>query len=166
MNFRQQKSLKNQYLPHSVSKSYQINPAHQGLSNNTKGTYIPILPKFSTTIWVKKSFNIQELLHHRPNTMKPSRCTPPPPELSKDTKNRIWSIPVEWISSSCWCTPPPRELSKDTRRTGFEASFLPASVKWSNYGEPNRHVLTFLHPILLCRLTYWDHSWRCSNTVQ
>ncbi len=34
--------LKNQYLPHSESKSYQIiplNPAHQDLSNNTKGTF-------------------------------------------------------------------------------------------------------------------------------
>jgi hypothetical protein len=42
LNFQWKKSLKNQYLPHSKSKSYQINsihPAHQGLSNNTKGTF-------------------------------------------------------------------------------------------------------------------------------
>jgi len=42
LNFQWHKSLKNQYLPHSKSKSYQINsinPAHQGLSNNTKGTF-------------------------------------------------------------------------------------------------------------------------------
>jgi hypothetical protein len=36
-------TLKNQYLPHSESKSYQIkpikNPAHQDLSNNTKGKF-------------------------------------------------------------------------------------------------------------------------------
>jgi hypothetical protein len=42
LNFQRQKSLKNQYLPHSESKSYQIdstlNPAYQDLSNNTKGT--------------------------------------------------------------------------------------------------------------------------------
>jgi hypothetical protein len=41
LNFQWKKSLKNQDLPHSKSKSYQINsihPAHQGLSNNTKGT--------------------------------------------------------------------------------------------------------------------------------
>jgi hypothetical protein len=37
LNFQWQKSLKNQYLPHSESKSYQIN--HQDLSNNTKGTF-------------------------------------------------------------------------------------------------------------------------------
>jgi hypothetical protein len=44
LGFQQQKSLKNQYLRHSGSKSYQINsiesnPAHQDLSNNTKGTF-------------------------------------------------------------------------------------------------------------------------------
>jgi hypothetical protein len=41
LNFQWQKSLKTQYLPHSESKSYQINlnPAHQDLSNNTKGTF-------------------------------------------------------------------------------------------------------------------------------
>ncbi len=38
LNFQQQKSLKNQYLSHSKSKSYQIplNLAHQGLHNTTK----------------------------------------------------------------------------------------------------------------------------------
>jgi hypothetical protein len=30
--------------------------------------------------------------------MKPSWCTPPPWELSKETKNVIWSIPIWWIS--------------------------------------------------------------------
>jgi hypothetical protein len=42
LNFQQQKSLKNQYLSHSESKSYQIiplNPAYQDLSNDTKGTF-------------------------------------------------------------------------------------------------------------------------------
>ncbi len=44
LNFQLQKSLeKSIYLPHSESKSYQIkiplNPAHQDLSNNTKGTF-------------------------------------------------------------------------------------------------------------------------------
>ncbi len=37
-----QKSLKNQCLSHSESKSYQINswnPAHQDVSSNTKGTF-------------------------------------------------------------------------------------------------------------------------------
>jgi hypothetical protein len=46
--FSGQKSLKNQYLPHSESKSYQknsINPAHQDLSNNTKATF-QFLQKF------------------------------------------------------------------------------------------------------------------------
>ncbi len=37
LNFQQQKSLKIQYLPHSESKSYQIN--HQDPFNNIKGTF-------------------------------------------------------------------------------------------------------------------------------
>ncbi len=42
LNFQQQKSLKNQYLPHSESKSYQINSIKSCSSrslNNTKGTF-------------------------------------------------------------------------------------------------------------------------------
>jgi hypothetical protein len=42
LNFQWQKSLKNQYLPHSESKSNQISSiksAHQALFNNTKGTF-------------------------------------------------------------------------------------------------------------------------------
>jgi hypothetical protein len=50
--------------------------------------------------------------------MEPSPCTPPHRELSKDTKNTIWSILVRWISylqnrkkqnklpsfiDRCWC---------------------------------------------------------------
>jgi hypothetical protein len=39
---------------------------------------------------MKKSFNIQELLHHKSKRMKPSRFTPPPPQgLSKEIKNVI-----------------------------------------------------------------------------
>jgi len=42
LNFQQQRSLKNRYLPHSESKSCQINSSkssRQDLSNNTKGTF-------------------------------------------------------------------------------------------------------------------------------
>ncbi len=42
LNFQWQKSFKNQYLPHSESKSYQINfikSSHQDLSSNTKSRY-------------------------------------------------------------------------------------------------------------------------------
>jgi hypothetical protein len=31
----------------------------------------------------------------------------------------------------------------------------------NHFPEPNRHVLTFLHPILLCR-SHTEHCWRCS----
>jgi len=30
-----------------------------------------------------------------PNAMEPSPCTPPPPELSKETKNTIWRVLVQ-----------------------------------------------------------------------
>jgi hypothetical protein len=43
LNFQWQKSFLNQYLPHSESKSYQMNSikssAHQDLSENTEGTF-------------------------------------------------------------------------------------------------------------------------------
>jgi hypothetical protein len=33
-----------------------------------------------------------------PNAMKPTLCTPPPQELSKETKNTIQGILAQWIS--------------------------------------------------------------------
>jgi hypothetical protein len=39
--------------------------------------------------------------------------------------------------------------------------FLLASANWAQmqeknqFPEPNQHLLTFLHPILMCRVTYW-----------
>jgi hypothetical protein len=105
---------------HSESKSYQINPPHQDLSNNTK-KHIPIPLKFSGMIWFDLIFSeeiiqySQELLHpkskrhgtkpHAPLLAKSfpktprtwseaSQFTPPHQELSKGTKNMIWSIPV------------------------------------------------------------------------
>jgi hypothetical protein len=67
LNFQGQKSLKNQYLQqHSESKSYQINsiknPAHQDLSNNTKGKLhqILIIKTFPTT--PKANSNSSEIL--------------------------------------------------------------------------------------------------------
>ncbi len=67
LNFQWQKSLQNQYLSHSESKSYQINSVKScssRLSNNTKGAfhYFKIL-SYDFIFAVKKSFNIQELLH-------------------------------------------------------------------------------------------------------
>jgi hypothetical protein len=28
----------------------------------------------------------------------------------------------------------------------------------NHFAEPNQHVLTFLHPILMCKVTYWVHE--------
>jgi hypothetical protein len=57
-------------------------------------------------------------------------------------------------------------------------------VNQNYFPEPNRHILTFLHPILLCRITYWAslemhhchsfrfgchgftaHLWRCTIAI-
>jgi hypothetical protein len=52
LNFQQQKSLKNQYLPHSESKSYQINSINSCSSRSFQQLqrHIPIPLKFSATI--------------------------------------------------------------------------------------------------------------------
>jgi hypothetical protein len=65
LNFQRQKPLKNQYLPPFESKSYQINSIKSCSSRSFQQhqRHIPIPPKFSAT--VKKSFNIQELLHRK-----------------------------------------------------------------------------------------------------
>jgi hypothetical protein len=104
LNFQQQKSLKNQYLPLSESKSYQINSIKSCSSRSFQQhqRHIPIPPTFSSMIW----FNFQWRNHSifknfctaSPNIMEPSRCTPPRWVLFKDIKNTIWSIPAQWIS--------------------------------------------------------------------
>jgi hypothetical protein len=72
-------TLKNQYLPHSSeSRSYQINsiknPAHQDLSNDTKGTFqfqLQFSSIFSEEIIIQYSRAIQrhqeqhDVKHHR-----------------------------------------------------------------------------------------------------
>jgi hypothetical protein len=52
VNFQRQKSLKNQYLPHSESKSYQINSIKSRPSKffQEHQRHIPIPPKFSAMI--------------------------------------------------------------------------------------------------------------------
>jgi hypothetical protein len=62
LNFQQQKSLQNQYLPHSESKSYQINSIKSCSSKSSQQhqRHIPIPPKYSAA---KKSFNILDFLH-------------------------------------------------------------------------------------------------------
>jgi len=53
LNFQWQKSLKNQYLPHSESKSYQINSIKSCSSRcfQQHQRHFPIPPKFSATIF-------------------------------------------------------------------------------------------------------------------
>jgi len=91
LNFQQQKSLKNQYLSHSESKSYQINSiksSHQDLSNNTKGTF-QFLRNFR--LWFNLIFSEEIIQYSRTWTHGKSKMlwnednAPPPPwELSKE----------------------------------------------------------------------------------
>jgi hypothetical protein len=104
LNFQWQQSLKNQDLLHSKSKSYQINSIKSCSSRSFQQhqRHIPIPPKFSAMIkfhfqWRNHSI-FKNFCSTSPNIMQPSPCTPPCQELSKDTKNTIWSILVWWIS--------------------------------------------------------------------
>jgi hypothetical protein len=84
LNFEWQKSLENQCLPHSQSKPYQINSIKSCSSRSFqehKGTFQFLLNfqlRFNL-FSVKKSFNIQKLLHckskrHGTKPLHPSSC--------------------------------------------------------------------------------------------
>jgi hypothetical protein len=118
--------LKNQYLPHSESKSYQINSIKSCSSRSFQEhqRHIPIPLKFS----VKKSFNIQELLHckskcHGTKPMHPSLSrafqrhqeyylkNPASVDLITTKQNKLPSFIVRfelWNTwwSCCWFFPP------------------------------------------------------------
>ncbi len=102
---------------------------HQGLSNNTKGTYIPIPPKISAMIWLNFQWRNHSIFKNfcttSPNAMEPSPLTPPRQELSKDAKNTIWSIQFGGSNNyqtktnylplgtpSPWALPPCQDLSR------------------------------------------------------
>ncbi len=74
LNFQRQKSLKNQYLPHSESKSYQINFIKSYLAdlpNNTKGTF-----------WFLKKFQLQFNLIFSEEIIQYSRTFAPEVQIS------------------------------------------------------------------------------------
>jgi len=83
---------------------YQINSIKSCSSRSFQQhqSHIPIPPKFSATILFNFQWRNHSLFKNfcttSPNVMEPSPCTPPPGELSKATKNGIWSIQVRWIS--------------------------------------------------------------------
>jgi hypothetical protein len=103
LNFQSKKSVKSQDFPHFGSKSYQINSTKScsSRSNNTKDTF-QFLRNFQ--LWFNFIFSVKNQSIFKnfcatsPKVMEPSPCTPPCQELSKDTKNTIWSILVWWIS--------------------------------------------------------------------
>ncbi len=116
--------FKNQYLPHSESKSYQINsikillikifPTTPKAHSNSSKIFSYDLFWFS----VKKSFNIQELLHSKSKHHETKPMHPSPWELSKQTKYAIWSIPVQWISS----------VQNKTKQTYYLASWIDVNI--------------------------------------
>jgi len=95
LNFQLEKSLENQYLPHSESKSYQTNSIKSCSSRSLQQHLLGFNFNFQ---WKNHSI-FKNSYTASPNAMKPSWCTPPPRELSKETKNMIRSILVPWISS-------------------------------------------------------------------
>jgi hypothetical protein len=105
LNFQRHKSFLNQYNPHFKSKSYQINfiKSCSSRSFQQHQRHAPIPPKFSARIYLNFQWKNHSIFKNfciaSPNTMEQSRCTPPPWELSKETKNVICSILVWWISS-------------------------------------------------------------------
>jgi hypothetical protein len=91
----------NQYLSHSASNLTKYKSCSSS-SFQQHQSHIPIPPKISAIILFNFQWRNHSLFKNfcttSPNIMEPSLCTPPPPELSKETKNRIWSILVGWIS--------------------------------------------------------------------
>ncbi len=100
LNSQWQNSFKNQYLPHSESKSYQINSI-KSRSFQQHQRHIPIPLKFSAMI----QFNFQWRNHSifknfcttSPNIMEPSRCTPLIESFPKTP--RTWSE-ASWYGGS------------------------------------------------------------------
>jgi hypothetical protein len=72
LNFQQQKSLLNQYLPHSESKSYQMNSikACSSRSFHEHQRHVPIPLKLSATIWYNFQWRnrsiFKNFMHHKP----------------------------------------------------------------------------------------------------
>ncbi len=83
LNFQQQKSLLNQYLAHSKSKSYQINfiKSFSSRSFQQYKTHIPIPLNFLATIYSNFQWRNHSIFKNfctaGPNVMKPSPCTSP-----------------------------------------------------------------------------------------
>jgi hypothetical protein len=94
LNFQWHNSLKNQYLPHSESKSYQINSIKSCSSRSFQQhqRHIPIpLKNFSYSVEINQySRAFAEQVQTSWNqTHAPLMGTPSSRELSKDTKNTI-----------------------------------------------------------------------------
>jgi hypothetical protein len=100
LNFQQQNPLQDQYLSHLSSENCEINSIksdslrdfqqHQECFQISIGFSVLILFNFH---WENGSI-INSFHTGRPNSLKPSWCTPTHQELSKDTKSATWSTMV------------------------------------------------------------------------
>jgi hypothetical protein len=93
LNFQQQKSLKNQCLPHLSCENYEINSIKstmpRAFQQHHECPQIPI--QFSVLIlysfhWENGS-TINSFHTVAPNSLEPSKCTPPHQEISKNIKS-------------------------------------------------------------------------------
>jgi len=102
LNFQQQTSLKNQHLSQSESKSYQLNSiefcSFKIFPTTPIGTF-QFLQNFQlriNLIFSEKIIQYSRTFGLQTSCNQPMH--PPPRELSKETKNMIWSIWVWWTS--------------------------------------------------------------------
>jgi len=85
----------------------------------------------------------------------------PPIELKLVRQMGVGLVIANHLEQSLWCT---NEKHWAAVRSYLLHSFLEvdnaaapftSNCRLYNFAEPNQHVLTFLHPILLCRITCW-----------
>jgi hypothetical protein len=145
LNFQWQKSLKNQYLPHSEFKSYQINSikscSSRSFQQHQRHIPIPLNFQLRLNLISEKNHSIfKNFCIISPNVMAPSPCTPPHWELSKDTTNTIWSIPVQWISYLQNKTKP--------NKTNYLPSYLPVD-QWTCWFTQSKGCTPTLAQVLV-----------------
>ncbi len=61
--------------------------------------------------------------------------------------------------------PPEQQQLDHVFITLFSAKFKPFTSQ-NYFHEPNQHMLGFLHPIFVWRITDGEHGWRCSYVVK
>jgi hypothetical protein len=98
--------------------------------------------------------------------MKKKHRTPPPPKIETGSANRWEILIANHLDKSLWLANQNQGaqimfITLVSSRCTALLRFLPASANRTNmqkknhFPEPNQHMLTFLHPTLMFRVTYW-----------